>query len=262
MAQSLISFICFNDNSASTVKDFSTNKNHSSSVTDLVVESFDGATGKVGKFNASSTDVDFGTVNGLNALTKLSICVRFRLSDVGARGIISWRDANHILEVTAADKLKITIQAGASYILTDTRTLVAGVWYTAMITWNGTTGDLKIYVDGIDSPASTTGATGTTPTNSNSLILGNNTGDYFNGRVEMISYYSKEFNEDEVLALAESPTGIKFVSLDGYLQTGDLILNSAGGQEVVTWYEEFDERLFSDLEEHNFNDTELIIFKN
>lgn len=263
MAQKLISFYCFNEDSASSVKDFSTNERHSSSVTGLTIGV--GAVGKVGIFDGATTNINFGNITAFNGLEKFSICTKFKLSVLGVRHIISFRNDNNILEVTTANNVKFTLVTGgitgATYELTDTQILTTGIFYTVVAIYDGV--NIRIEIDTIDVSPILLAATGETSANFNDLIVGSDFGmDFFNGAIEMLSFYSLAFSENEIITIFEQPSGIRFETQDGKLRTGDLILNNAGGSEVVTWYEEFDERLFSDGEIHNFNDNELIIFKN
>ena len=260
MAQTMIAFYCFNDNNVSSVKDFSVNERHSASTTALTIASYAYSVGKTCKFNGTTSNINFGNITAFNSLTAFTIVTKIRLTTTGVKQVISFRSSSHGLEVTSADKIKFTINNGADISLTDTRVLVTETWYTIIAMWDGV--NMSIYIDALDTPF--TGAmTGTMASNSNSLVLGYDTvDDWFAGYIEMISYYSRSLTDDEILTVLENPTGMKMEAIDGSLKTGDLILNNASGKEVVSWYEEFDERLFSDGEEHNFNDEELIIFKN
>ena len=78
----------------------------------------------------------------------------------------------------------------------------------------------------------------------------------------MISYYNRAITDAEIVTLLEQPAGLKYIAIDDKLGTGDLLLNNFGGKEVVTWYEKFDERNFSDAEEHLFKDEEQMMFHN
>lgn len=263
MAQSLLAYYCFNDNSVSSVKDFSTNERHSSSVTGLTIGTDSLAIGKVGIFNGTSTNVNFGNVSSLNGLTNFSLVVKFKMAALNNVQIISIRASNHILEITAANKIQITITTGISNVLLGTNVLAKDIWYKTIITWNGATGSLKIYLDELETVDSSENPTGTMPTNTNSLLIGyDGAGKYLNGKIEMISYYNKVLSDNEIMTVFESPSGIKTEVTDAKLKTGDLILNNAGGRETAIWYEEFDERLFNDRDDHLFNDKELIIFPN
>lgn len=257
--QTLIAFYCFNDNSASSVKDFSVNERHSSSVTNLTISTSDLAVGKVGVFNGTSSTINFGNIAAFNSLAAFTIIAKIKLNLLGVKQVVSFRDASHYLEITSANKIKFMLDNGSAITLTHTQVLTTGIWYAVIGLWDGI--NMYVYIDAIDNV--TSGAmTGTLSSNSNNLYIGNDgVDDWFNGSMEMISYYSKALTTSEIETIMESPSGIKFEAADAKLQTGDLILNNAGGKEVVVWYEEFDERSFSDTKQHYFNDTEPIIFK-
>jgi len=264
MAQSLIAFYCFNDNDTSLVHDFSVNERHSSSETALTITADTGAVGKVGVFNGTTSEVDFGNITAFNSLAAFSIVVKFKIDTLpAATGYIVRRDESFNMYVNNSGDIGITIHdtAGIFSTLIHAAGLVAGVWYTIVATWD--TENIKYYRD-TDTVRDTEGAAFATMHNpSSSLYIGSGGGSsYFQGKIEMISFYSKCITSDEINAVMEYPSGIKYESGDGMIQTGDLIYNNSGAKEVCTWSEEFDERNFNDDEQHLFNDGEVMIFPN
>ena len=261
MAQNLLAYYCFNDNSATTIKDFSVNEKHLTG-TDMSISTDTGAIGKVGIFNGISSKCVFTDFSVLDGLVEFTIVSKIKLTDTppgpGNR-IISHRTDNHDLFVDNNNKVNFGFVTGVGYNFTDSRILNNNQWYIIIVVWDGAT--LKIYIDSIDSPFSS-GATGTMLSTSEDLIIGSDLTDFFDGKIEMISYYNRAFTDSEIVTLLEQPAGIKYISADDKLQTGDLLLNNFGGKEVVVWYEEFDERLFEDGEEHLFEDDEQMMFEN
>ena len=264
MASSLIGFYCFNDNDAALVHDFSGNERNSTAETGFAISTHSGAKGYVGVFNGTTTVLNFGNITAFNSVTGFSIVTRFKTDAIGARQVISNRQNHHILEITAAGLAKITLYySGApAFIIQTSDTLVADTWYTVAVSWDGS--DIYIYLDDADNVDDDTASGTALDSVANSLYIGATQvpGDYFDGMIEMISYYSKALTTDEVNAVMESVNGIKYLAGDGMIQTGDLIYTNSGGSEVCIWSEEFDEMLFSDSEEQLFNDGELQIFKN
>lgn len=256
MASSIISYWCFNDNTATLVHDFSGNQRHSIVETGFSISTAVGAVGKVGVFDGSTTRLDFDNITAFSALTAFAVICKFKLDAVGARQVISMRSGNHILEVTAAGKVKLSLYDASAtlYTCTHADTLVVATWYTVVAMWDGS--DITIYVNEADNETTAEASFGELDTVSNNLYVGatNTPGDYLDGFMEMLSYYSKALDYDEVEAIMESPSGLVFEAGDGKIQTGDIIYNESGSKEVCIWYQENEERSFPDDEDHLWAD--------
>jgi len=258
MALSFLGFYCFNNNSTSSVLDWSVQGRNSSSVTGLTISTDSGAVGKVGVFDGLSTVINLGDISAYDSLTAFSIVCKFKADVIGGRMVLSSRVSHHIFEITAAGYLKITLDGAGSTSVTSATLLTAGTWYTAIMTWNGS--NAYIYINNEDTV--TSGAIADTlNNNANSIYIGWYTPDYyFDGMLEMISYYNRAFDSSEIQSAMEFASGLKYEIADAKIQTGDLIVTNSGGREICTWSEEFDERLFSDEEDHQFSDETAMMF--
>ena len=265
MAQNILAYYCFNDNSAATAKDFSVNERHGVG-TAMTITTDPGAVGKVGQFNGLSSKITVIDFSEFDALTSFTVVAKFKVISFDPDGdastnieVITFRDSNFHLLIKTDGKLQFVIQTTVtSYELNDTNILSINTWYTVIAKWDGV--NMKLYLNSLDNPA-TLSATGTLTSNANDLLIGNDIGtNWFNGQIEMICYYNRAITDTEIVTILEQPTGLKYIATDNKLQTGDLLLNNFGGKEIVTWYEEFDERNFSDAEEHLFKDEEQMMF--
>jgi len=264
VSQTAISFYCFNDNDASYVRDFSTNGNTGTISAGITNSTDIGAIGRVGVFNGTTGMLTIGNVTAFNSITGFSIVCKLKAGAIGARRVISHRLENHIFEITAAGNIKLSLyDSGLTvYTCTGADTLVEGIWYTVVCTWDAA--NINIYLNLLSSVTTAAAVFAALNSNSRTHYIGATDTPlyFFNGSLEMISFYSKELDDDEINAVIENPSGTKFISDDAKIQTGDLIYNAAGLPEVCVWSEEFDEIEFSDNEEQLFNDGELQIFKN
>lgn len=264
MAQGLLAHWNFNNNSATDIQDFSTNQNHGTSST-LSISTDPLAVGKVGVF--SSADFTVTDFSDIDALTAFSILFKFKTTSLASDQVIIDRAGSVTLKLLSTGYISITLTddttTDATLAFTGITTLTTNQWYTVVITWSGTSA--IIYVDDLDETE--TKAWGLNPTldsNANDLYVGslNDSTLPFVGSMECIAFYNRVFTAAEIQTVMENPSGIKHYASDSRLQTGDLVMNDTGGQEVVTWYEQFDERAFSDGEYHLFNDEEQLLIPN
>lgn len=267
MAQTLIAYYCFNDNDATLVHDFSGNQRDSTVETGFSISTASGAVGKVGVFNGTTTVLNFGNITAFDALMAFSFVTKFKTDAIGARQVILMRQGCFILEITAAGKVKLSLysESAALYELTSAESIVASTWYTVACTWSIATGNyMRIYINELASPDEDIFDPVEMETNTNPLYIGatNTPGDYFDGMIEMVSFYEKELDDDEINTIMECPTGLRFEAGDGMIQTGDIIYNDSGGKEVCVWSEEFHERAFHDGEQRAFSDGGGMIFPN
>ena len=267
MASSLITYYCFNDNDTTLVHDFSGNERHSTTETGLTITTQTGAIGKVGYFNGSNTEIFFSGITGFNALTAFSCVVKIKINSFTGGGAgnnyIAYRSGSFYIAITDTGGVEFNIyDSGAVlYQLTHAAGIVTGEWYTLVFTWDGE--NQKFYNGSSTADDSEGAAFLETDTVANDLILGSlSGGNTLDAYIEMISFYSKALTADEINAVMETPSGIRYEAGDGMIQTGDLIYNNNGSKEVCTWSEEFDEMEFKDNEQQLFADGELQIFKN
>lgn len=261
MAQSLISYYCFNDNSASLVKDFSVNEQHSTTAS-VGISTDGGAIGKIGTFNGSSNNVQIPNNTAFDNITGFSIVLKFRVNAIGSVESITERNASFKLELLGSGALKFSIvdSSASVYTVTSTTILTAGTWYTIVARWNAEIA--SIYVNNFETEDNAgAGATNMETTSATHFIGRDFAGAFFDGDIEMISFYSKALNNDEINAVMEIPSGIQYAAGDGKIQTGDLIYNGSGQKEVCTWYEVREEREHKDGTQKQFKEGNLQIYK-
>lgn len=257
MAQTLLAYYCFNDNDTATVRDFSLHGRNSAG-SSLSISTDAEAIGKVGVFDGINTNLQVTDFSETDGLSVFSIVAKIKLSAIGVSHYISYRISHHLLEITTANKVKITLTGSPNGTLTDTTTLSANTWYTIIMTYDGA--NIYLYVNNINA-VSSQAYTQSLNSNSNDLYIGYNGVDAgLNGKMEMISYYNKAFLAEEIETVMEYASGLKYEIADAKIQTGDLILTSSGIKEICVWSEEFDERLFNDGEDHQFNDGTASMF--
>src|SRR3972149_2815376 len=107
MAQNLLAYYCFNDNSATVIKDFSVNEKHLTGA-NMTIATDSGAIGKVGQFNGSSSKCTFTDFSSLDALTSFTFITKIKLDVIVGDPviqIISHRTDNHTLFVNTDGKI-------------------------------------------------------------------------------------------------------------------------------------------------------------
>jgi type II secretory pathway pseudopilin PulG len=191
----------------------------SGSVTDYSGQSNNGTTGsgvtysQSGKFNNalgfSGTDSYISapnatSLNPVNALT-LEAWVNWSIDPTTG---IQWAniinknvDAQYQIQHNQTNtrfELALTTTNGRTYILSTTQP-VFGTWYYVVGTWDNTSNQMRIYVNGVlENSAARTGnlATSTTPVN-----IGRRTSAdrYFNGKIDEVAIYSRALSATEIL---------------------------------------------------------------
>ena len=226
----------FNENSTTSVLDYSGNGLDSASVANLTTASAD--VGYSGVFNGSSTKVDFGNVLDLGGADKLDIFCRVLRASSQANPIIY--KANHFsLSINASDKVvfKATIGA-AEQTVTSTTSIAVDTYTTIGATYDGT--NIVVYING--TADATQAQTGNLVTSSSSVFMGTDTGDFFDGRIESIDVYNTGLTSDNITALNANPTGLKYTFTRLHnLALGDLIskdqYSTAPTNMIVTFKE-------------------------
>lgn len=185
------------------------------SFTDLVgnntltpnVLAYDSANNGAMSFNGSSSYLSVPSSTALNPTTAITIESWVKFSTTGTRIIwcgkgdgASNPTTQYWMEKTVADKIMIYLSFGATapnVTLTNT-TIVAGIWYHIVATYNGAT--IKGYVNGVIDPTtySYTGTLNTTSTIFSIGRLGTYNGFYMNGNISGIKIYNKALSASEV----------------------------------------------------------------
>lgn len=95
-------------------------------------------------------------------------------------------------------ELAITTSSGRSYILSNTQP-VMGVWYHVVGTWDNTSNQIRIHVNGVLENSGT--RTGTLTTSTAPVNIGRRTtlDRYFNGRLDEVAIYNRALSAGEIL---------------------------------------------------------------
>lgn len=262
MASALIALYPFNDNDTTLVSDFSGNQRNSTVETGLTISTASGAVGKVGVFDGSTTELNFGNITAFNSVTGFSAVFKVYLTSHWGGGPAVFARKQNVFEIQFSTTYNLIFHfydsTSTLHTLTATTPLTLNAWYTIVVTWDGA--NIKYY-NGSATPSDTVAAVNASfDTSAWELYLMRSA--RLGCKIEMISFYSKALDYDEIEAVMENPSGVRYEAADGMVQTGDVAYNNSGGSEVCVWYEEFDEALFPDDEEMLFSDGELTIFKN
>ena len=159
-------------------------------------------------FNGTSDYISVPSSTALNPTTAITIESWVKFSTTGTRIIwcgkgdgVSNPTTQYWMEKTVADKIMIYLSFGASApnVTLKNTTIVAGIWYHIVATYDGAT--IKGYVNGVIDPTtySYSGILTTTSTIFSIGRLGTYNGLYMNGNVSGIKIYNTALSADEVL---------------------------------------------------------------
>lgn len=250
----------FNENDAANVWDYSCNEHHATVITDFAVIA--GNLGIAGVFNGASTELNFGNILDFGGDDKLDIFCEIYRNGSGEH-VICYKEAHFELGIAESNRVYFKIEIGAATIRLDSIGTIANQTYTTI----GAVYDKKnmyIYINGEEDNSAI--QVGNLDASSNDFIIGNNGVSYLNGRIEMIEIRNDGLSADNMSALHENPTGIKYDTYkDHGLLQGDLIgVDVYGGdvsgvpaiQSVVTYVDDLDTfRAKPIINKINFGDT-------
>jgi hypothetical protein len=181
-------------------------------------------TGQAGVFNGSTSLVDLGNASGISNLTTFTLSAWVFADSLTTGGtfphIIAQRNATTARVQFLFDVGPLTLSL-AGYALRSTFTPTLSQWYHVATTWDNTTGNAAIYVDGVSVAAGTTAgrlsAPSTTP-----WAIGNRVGGgrEFDGLIDDARIYDNALTAAEVLALYNSYFATGRLSLTGNLDGG------------------------------------------
>jgi hypothetical protein len=222
----------FNENDASTIRDYSENGNDGTGTGLTIADS--ASTGKEAVFNSSTDQIDFGNITDLNGAATMSASLNITIDSTTGNLLVV--DKSLVFRVRynyTTNQLGVLLWV-ASGTATVSAPLVVGTRYDVHITYSS--GSLKVYVDGVEIDEDTT-KTGVIDSNSNNLYIGD-TGSSNSAffKLNEFKLFDKEATQANIDAWIAEPNGIySDSSKNGNFAVGDVIgTNLEGIGEVLT----------------------------
>lgn len=238
---SLIHLITFNENSLSTVRDYSTNGNDSTGVTGLSIMT--SGVGLAGQFSAGD-NVNFGDINALDGLTNLTIAGRVDANAHGANNGSIYEKKGvwdiFVEQTTNFLVVEFTDNTTATATVTST-TAISGGFIDFMVTY--ASGSFELFINGVseDTDSSLSGALDST---SNVIFMGFDFdgAQAFDGDIEWIAAFNTSLPAAAATSLLTFNQGFTIPYNEHTVQEGDLLIQepALGAQRnmVVTLVED------------------------
>lgn len=213
----------FNENDTASVKDYSTNGRVSENTTGLTIG--DGNIGLAAVFNGTTTNVNLGNAVDLGGTDSLAIFTKLTIEASQEHRILS-KSGQFELSINASDEIvfEIIVSYGDEVIL---RTLTAGEGVLSLSTYTtiGAVYDGKImyiYMNGAIVVTNT--AVGNFISTPKDVIIGTDTADYLDGKIEYIELRSDNLTAENITALHQRAGGILLdLSDSSKYSLGDLL---------------------------------------
>lgn len=182
-----------------------------------------GVIGNCATYNGSSTSyTDLGST-GIIPTTLFSISFFVYIASPSTRQALLGRTdgasqttSTELFQVSNSNSRKIEVQVNigsSAYTAVNPSgtTINSNTWYHVGMTWNGTTGNLKLYING-SLERTTTGATGTINNPSSSITrrlgqYGTYTDLPLNGRIDLVGFWNEELSSTDMSNLYNSGNG-------------------------------------------------------
>ena len=237
----------FQKGDATIVHDYSTNKKHSTSATAITIVA--GSLGNAGRFNGTTSQVNFGDVADASGTDIITILWRGKFDVVNVLQGVIFNNGEYAIKLLATGKIEFTVwttgAAGGPKILQSITVLSATTLYNIVCRYNGVT--MKIYLNGTED--ATAAQTGDLATAANNLLLGSDGTNFFDGDMEISIIRNDALGDgtggtlNEIGAWGTNPHGLQYKHYDTHsLETGDLIsegqYDAAGGKNMVVTFKE------------------------
>lgn len=176
-------------------------------------------------FDQSNNDyLDAGNPSALNLTGNeitLSARIKIEVLDGEQKIIAKWGDAGgerhqYLLSVTSADNIQFVINASGQVVVIGTTTLVAGVWYHVMGTYDGS--NARVYLEGVEENSALTSANMSSTTAP--VVIGAGSADAgseepFDGDIGHCAIWGAGLSASEIESLANniSPLNIRAESI-------------------------------------------------
>lgn len=215
---SLLHHINFNENDAANVRDYSTNGNDATTITGLTVVAAE--LGFAGRFNGSTTDINFGNINGVGGTDKVSVFCKFK-KDLDKVQYLVFKNTHYKMYLTAAGKVVFGVSVGGAWWeVTSAATIANATWTKAMGVYDG----VKIYIYLAGTEDASVAQTGNITASTANYLIGSDTTSFFDGDIEQVEVWNTAHTAVQTTAHNDTPIGIKYETFDIHnLELGDLI---------------------------------------
>lgn len=162
-------------------------------------------------FEASSShymEITDGAQTDLDGMSNLTIEAWVRPASLGTLQTIVSKLAgpsnlSYVLAITAAGEVSFGVSANGTafgtHIQAPSSAFVTDSWYHIAATWNGTTGQTEILVEGESEGTNASGQTGTIFDGSAPFQIGNDgLGNYFDGNISYVRVWSEARTEEDI----------------------------------------------------------------
>jgi hypothetical protein len=223
----------FNENDATTIRDYSENGNDGTGSGITIAAS--PSTGNEATFNAATDQIDFGNITFLNGAAEMTLALNLTINTTtGDLFILNKTDAIVVNYnyTTGFITMQLFVNSGTATV---TAALVVDTDYDVTFTYSS--GSLKVYVDGTEIDEDTTG-TGVIANTDYDLLIGSSTGDgdsaFF--KLNEIKLDDDEATQANIDAWIAEPNGVYTDSGVGAgFEVGDVIGTNLGGSgEIIT----------------------------
>ena len=214
--------INFNKNDSTVVKDYSTKGRNATTVSNLTIIA--GVVGFQGDFDGTTTKLDFGNIIDLGGTSKVSVFMEIKMDAVGASNMYIARKQDQFeVFIDTSGKINFLIKTASATTLVASAALVAGTLTTVGCVYDGV--KMFIYLDGTED--NNVVKTGNLAASSNDFLVGTATTAgslWYDGKIEMLDVRGDVLSADNITALDNTPTGIKYESRNVHnLDLGDII---------------------------------------
>jgi hypothetical protein len=102
-------------------------------------------------------------------------------------------------------RFEVTTTDGSTNIQSAAGSIDAGTWHHIVGTYNETSGEMKLYIDG--SEVVNTTHSGTLQNTGGELHVGHDNGEYFDGEIDQVRLYHRELNTSEIAGFTDPACG-------------------------------------------------------
>lgn len=178
-------------------------------------------------FSGVSDYMNLGDINTLDGLSALSVSMWIKPTNLtnGLRGIITKWDVNNASWFIGNNNSEISVYLTSipnnysNYVTTTNAGLQTNIWYNLIVSYNGSTQTVNIYLNGVKLNTSLTGTIPSTLTSvTQSVLIGKQgAANYeFSGQIDDVRIFNRSLSVEEITALYNyAPSPIAHWRFDG-----------------------------------------------